>query len=88
MINELLYGLEVFLGVCMTSSNSSNLQMAGGTHIYIGHTLELAVRSRWALFCVGIGTFGARASVLPVTLCSELAVGFTDTAAAASGTIG
>ena len=34
MINELLYGLEVFLGVCMTSSNSSKLKMAGVRRIY------------------------------------------------------
>ena len=66
MINKLLYGLDVFLGVCGISSNSSNLQIAG-EHIYIGQTLELAVWSRWAHFCVGIGTSGARASVLPVT---------------------
>ena len=34
LIFMLLDGLEVFLDVCMTSSNSSNLQMAGGAHIY------------------------------------------------------
>ena len=34
IINELLYGLEMFLGVCGMSINSSNLQMAGGCHIY------------------------------------------------------
>ena len=45
MTNELLYGLEVFLGVCMTSSNSSELKWPGEL-IYIGHQLELAVRSR------------------------------------------
>ena len=56
-------------------------------HIYIGHTLELAVWSRWAHFCVGIETSGAGASVLPVTLRSEVAVGLSDTAAATSGTI-
>ena len=51
MINELLYGLEVFLGVYEMSWDSSQLQMAGGTHthtyiytyIYIGLQLELAV---------------------------------------------
>ena len=88
LITKLLDGLEVFLGVCGMSSNSSNLQIVGGTYIYIGHTLELAVRSRWALFCVGIGTSSARASVLPVTLRSELAVGFSDIVAATPGTIG
>ena len=35
-----------------------------------------------------LGTSGAEASVLPVTLRSEVAVGFSDTAAATSGTIG
>ena len=59
-----------------------------GEHIYIGHTLELAVSSRWALFCVGIRISGARASVLSVTLRSEVAVGFSDTVAIIPGTIG
>ena len=30
----LLYGLEMFLGVYVTSLDSSNLQMAGEVHIY------------------------------------------------------
>jgi len=47
MINELLYGLEVFLGVYEMSWDSSKLQMAGGAHIYIGLQVELAVCSRW-----------------------------------------
>ena len=34
MINKLLYGLEVFLGVYKMSWDSSKLQMAGGAHIY------------------------------------------------------
>ena len=34
MITKLLDGLEVFLGVGMMSSNSSNLQMAGVRRIY------------------------------------------------------
>ena len=34
MINELLYGLEVFLDVYEVSWDSSNLQMAGVRHIY------------------------------------------------------
>ena len=59
-----------------------------GELIYIGLQVELAVWSRWAHFCVGIGTFGAGASVLPVTLCSEVVVGFSDTVAATPGTIG
>ena len=59
-----------------------------GEGIYIGLKLELAVWSRWALFCVGIGTSGARALVLPVTLRAEVDVGFSDTVAATPGTIG
>ena len=59
-----------------------------GEHIYIGHQLKRAVTSRWPVFCVGIGTSGAGASVLPVTLHSEIAVGLSDIAAATSGTIG
>ena len=51
-----------------------------GELIYIGLQVELAVCSCWQI--------SAQASVLPVTLCSELAVGFSDTAAATSGTIG
>ena len=34
MINELLYGLEVFLDVYEVSWDSSNLQMAGVRRIY------------------------------------------------------
>ena len=34
IINELLYGFEMFLCVCGMSSNSSNLQMAGVRRIY------------------------------------------------------
>ena len=59
-----------------------------GELIYIDHTLELAVWSRWTLFCIGIGTSGARASVLPVTLRTEVAVGFSDTIATTPKTIG
>ena len=34
MNTKLLDGLEWFLGVYVTSLNTSNLQMAGGCHIY------------------------------------------------------
>ena len=34
LISMLLDGLEVFLDVCVMSWDSSNLQMAGGAHIY------------------------------------------------------
>ena len=34
MNTKLLDGLEIFLGVCVMSLNSSKLQMAGGWHIY------------------------------------------------------
>jgi len=70
--------------VCMRCLGTPSSFKWPGELIYIGHTLELAIRSRWALFCVGIGTSGARASVLPVTLCSEVAVGFSNTVAATS----
>ena len=83
----LLDDLEVFLDVCMMSCDSNKLKMAG-EHIYRGYTLELAVWSRWAHFCVGIETSGARALVRPVTLRSKVAVGLSDTAAATSRTIG
>ena len=35
MITKLLDGLEIFLGVGVIFLNSSNLQIAGGTHIYM-----------------------------------------------------
>ena len=60
----------------------------GRGEAYIGHKLKGAITSRWPVFCVGIGTSGAGASVLPVTLRSEIAVGLSDIAAATSGTIG
>jgi len=43
LISMLLDGLEVFLDVCVMSWDSNKLHMAGGTHIYIGLQLELAV---------------------------------------------
>ena len=45
LISMLFDGLEVFLDMCVMSWDSSKLQMAGGTHIYIyiGLQLELAV---------------------------------------------
>ena len=74
--------------MCMRCLGTLAIFKWPGEHIYIGLTLELAVWSCWAHFCVGIGTSGAGASVLPVTLRSEVAVGLSDTAAATSGTIG
>ena len=38
LIFMLLGGLEVFLNMCVMSWDSSNLQMAGGAHIYRPHT--------------------------------------------------
>ena len=44
MINELLYGLEVFLGVYEMSWDSSKTSNGwGNTYIYIGLQLELTV---------------------------------------------
>ena len=74
--------------MCMRSLWSPATPKWPGEHIYIGLKLELAVWSRWTLFCVGVGTFGTTASVLPVTLSSEVAVGFSDMGAATSGTNG
>ena len=88
MITKLLDGLEMFFNVCEVSQVSSNLQMVGGAHIYIGHTLELAVWSRWAHFCVGIGTSGAGRHIFRTLTATEVAVGFSDTVAATPGTIG
>ena len=59
-----------------------------GEHIYIGHQLKRAITSRWPLFFLGIGTSGVGASVVSVTLRSEIAVGLSDISAATSGTIG
>ena len=59
-----------------------------GEHIYIGLKLKRAVWSCCALLCESIGTSGAGASVLPVTMHSEVVVGFSDTVAAIPGTIG
>ena len=47
-----------------------------GEGIYIAHQVELVVCSRYTLFCVGIGLTGGVPLVQPVTLCSEVAVGF------------
>ena len=59
-----------------------------GELIYIGIQVELAVCSREQLFCVGIGTSGASASVLPITHKLKLAVGFSDASAAKLAPIG
>jgi hypothetical protein len=44
-----------------------------GDGIYIAHKLEVAVCSCWVFFCVGVGSSGARTSVQPVYLSSEIA---------------
>ena len=62
MITKLLDGLEMFLDVCGTYSNSSNLQMLGEP-IYIGHQVHIAICSRWALSANGTGCTGDRAPV-------------------------
>ena len=87
MVTKLLDGLEMFINVYEVSQVSSNLQMAGEL-IYIGHTLELAIWSRWAHFCVGIGTSGAGRRIFRSLTATEVAVAFSDTVAATSGTIG
>ena len=88
MNTKLLDGLEMSLDVYEMSWDSSNFQIAGGAHIYIGHTLELAVWSHWAHFCVGIGTSGTGRRIFRSLTATEVAVGFSDTVAATPGTIG
>ena len=53
LITMLLDVLEVFLGVNVTSRNSSNSNMAGEAH-----KLEVAVSSRWGHFCISTGLTG------------------------------
>ena len=50
-----LVGLEMFFNVYGVSLNSSNLQMTGAWHIYIGDQVHRAVASHYAFFCVVIG---------------------------------
>ena len=89
MINGLLYGLEMILGVCVTSSNSNKLQMAGDA-IYIGLQVVEPLLQRSAKICVPSDEpmpLHGVASVHLVTLRPEVAVGFSDTVATVSGTI-
>ena len=58
MIFMLLYGLEMFLGVCGMSSNSSKLQMARGA--------QICAKVRASDLPTTIGCTDAHASVLPV----------------------
>ena len=77
MSAKLLDGLEMFLGVFVTSLNSSKLQMAGGG-IYIGLQVELAIYSRYPTFCACTGVSEGIALVHPVTLCMRVSVGNSD----------
>ena len=74
----LLYGLEMFLGVCGMSSNSSNLQMAGVRRIYIYATKPCSRRSNGQQkICVSSEEpmpLAGVASVHLVTLRQEVAV--------------
>ena len=90
MNTKLLDGLVWFLGVYVTSLNSNKLQMAGGCHIYIGiqvvepllqRSAKIYVPSDEPMLLHGV------ASVHPVNLRPEVAVGFSDTVAAVPGTI-
>ena len=76
----LLDGLEVFLGMCGMSSNSSNLQMAGGAHIYRPPTRTSRLEP--------LGTFLRRHRNFRSLTTTEVAIGFSDTVAATPGTIG
>ena len=59
MITKLLDDLEVFLNVGVMSLNSSNLEMPGGTYIYIYATKSIEP-------FVAVGPFLCRAPVRPV----------------------
>ena len=90
MNTKLLDGLEWFLDVYVTSLNSSQLQMAGDA-IYIGLQVVEPLLQRSAKNCVPSDEpmpLPGVASVHPVTLRPEVAVGFSDTVAAVPGTIG
>ena len=90
LISMLLDGLEVFLDVCVMSWHSSKLQMAGDA-IYIGLQVVEPLLQRSAKICVPSDEpmpLHRVASVHPVTLRPEVAVGFSDTVAAVPGTIG
>ena len=90
MNTKLLDGLEWFFGVYVTSLNSSNLQMAGDA-IFIGLQVVEPLLQRSAEICVPSDEpmpLAGVASVHPVTLRPEVAVGFTDTVAVTPGTIG
>ena len=72
----LLYGLEMFLGVCGMSSNSNKLQMAGDA-IYIGLQVVEPLLQRSAKFCEPSDEpmpLPRVASVHPVTLVPEVAI--------------
>ena len=77
MNTKLLDGLEWFLGVYVTSLNSSNLQMARGCHIYIGLQVMEPLLQRSAEICVSSDEpmpLAGVATVHPVTLRPEVAV--------------
>ena len=73
----LLYGLELILGVYVTSLDSSKLQMAGVRRIYRPPSLvaiALTVSKKSAYHRMNRCLWGV-ASVHPVTLIPEVAVG-------------
>ena len=81
MNTKLLVVLEWFLGVYLTSLNSSNLQMAGGCHIYVGLQVVEPLLQRLAEICVPSDEpmpLPGVASVHPVTLRSEVAIELSD----------
>ena len=66
MSAKLLDSLEMFLGVFVTSLNSSQLKWSGDG-IYIGLQVELAVESRYPTFYACTGVSEGIAAVHPVT---------------------
>ena len=70
MILMLLYGLEMFLGVYVTSLDSSNLQMAGVRRIYRPPSLVAVAPTVSKKICVSSDEpmpLAGVASVYPVT---------------------
>ena len=74
--------------MCMRCLGTPAILKWPGELIYIGHQLKLAVWSRWAVSCVGIGISDHGASILPVTHKLKLGVGFSDASAAELATTG
>ena len=88
MINGLLYGLEMILGVCVTSLDSSKLQMAGVRHIIYATKSCSRCSNGQQKICVSPEEpmpLAGVASVHPVTLRHEVAVELLTAATVTTG---